>query len=57
MFFTHFLDIMHYFTLFARLATVGSQCRLAQWLFYVILYQGGQGFRIDLIQLQLLREC
>ena len=45
MFFTHFLDIMHYFTLFARLATVGSQCRLAQWAFFVLIYQGGEGFR------------
>ena len=43
--FDHLHTIMHIFTLFARLATVGSQCRLAQWAFFVLIYQGGEGFR------------
>ena len=32
-----------FLTFFCSMATVGSQCSLAQSLFYVLLYQGGEG--------------
>ena len=35
-----------FLTLFCSMATVGSQCSLAQSLFYVLLYQGGEGFTL-----------